>query len=175
MDQITKLLREGDLRTKGRSEDVVKQALKRPELFKDVVAAILDDDPGVRMRAADAAEKISRIHPEWLKPHKKLFLRTISRIDQQEVRWHVAQILPRFELTGPERRTVVGLMKSFLTDESSIVKTFAMQALADIAIQDDRYLPEVTKIIDKLIKNGSPAMKARGKKLLVKLNKTDER
>jgi hypothetical protein len=175
MDQITKLLREGDLRTKGRSEDVVELALKRPELFKDVVTAVLDEDPGVRMRAADAVEKITRFKPEWLQPHKKLFIKTIARIDQQEVRWHVAQILPRFELTGPERRTVVSLMRSYLTDESRLVKTFAMQALAEIAMQDNQYLSEVAKIIEKLMENGSPAMKARGKKLMGMLKRAGER
>jgi hypothetical protein len=175
MDQITKLLRKGDLRTKGRSEDVVKLALRRPELFKDVVAAILDDDRGVRMRAADAVEKISRIHPEWLKPHKKLFLRAITKIKQQEVRWHVAQMLPRFKLTTPERRAVFVLMQTYLDDESSIVRTCAMQALADIALQDGRYLPDVMKIVEKHMKNGSPAMKARGRKLMGILNKADGR
>lgn len=87
----------------------------------------------------------------------------------------MAQILPRFKLTGPERRAVVTLMKSYLTDEIRIVKTFAMQALAEIAIQDNQYLSEVVKIIAKLMENGSPAMKARGKKLMGMLKRAGGR
>src|SRR5512142_227122 len=103
MNQITKLLRTGDMRTTGKSEDVVRLVLMRPGLFGQVVDAVLFDDAGVRMRAADAVEKISRIHPEWLNPYKKLFLTEIASIEQQEVRWHTAQILTRLELNGAER------------------------------------------------------------------------
>lgn len=168
-DRIRKLLQAGDLRTKGRSEDVVKLVLARPMLFKETVAAMLDSDPGVRMRAADAVEKISRVHPEWLKPCKKILVDRITKVEQQEVRWHSAQILPRLELTSAERRTVFTLLKSYLSDESRIVKTFAMQGLVDIALQDGTYLHDVRQLIEKLTKVGSPAMKARGKKLLVQL------
>ena len=94
MNKIQKLLNTGDLRTIGKSEDVVKLVLSNPPLFRDVVNAILSDTPGIRMRASDAAEKITQIHPEWLNPYKKLFLDTISKISQQEVRWHTAQMLP---------------------------------------------------------------------------------
>jgi hypothetical protein len=163
------MLRTGDLRTKGRSEDVVNLVLSKPGLFGEVIAAMLDDDSGIRMRASDAAEKISRVHPAWLKPHKKLIITTIADVGQQEVRWHAAQILPRLELSSDERRKVVALLKSYLSDDSRIVKTFAMQGLADIALQDGTYLKEVRALIETLTRSGSPAMKARGKKLLSKL------
>ena len=154
----------------GKSEEVVALVLSKPALFEDVVNAILVDNPGIRMRASDAVEKITRDHPEWLKPYKQQFLNTIANIDQKEVRWHVAQILPRFKLTKKEREKVYSLMMSFLTDKSSIVKTFAMQALTDIALQDKKYVNKVNLLICKLIKDGTPAMQSRGKKLLTLLN-----
>jgi len=122
------------------------------------------------MRASDAVEKITRDHPEWLKPYKKLFLNTIASISQKEVRWHTAQILPRLNLTKKEREMVYELMQSYLKDGSSIVKTFAMQALTDIAIQDNSYVGKVRKQVTRLMKEGTPAMKSRGKKLLAALD-----
>ena len=173
MNEIQKLLKVGDLRTTGKSEEVVKLALSNPSIFKDVVNAILSDDPGIRMRASDAAEKITHIHSEWLHQYKKLFLDKISKINQQEVRWHTAQMLPRLQLTKTERKKVFALLLTYLEDNSRIVKTSAMQALADIAILDNAYLDQVQRILSSLIKKGSPAMKTRGKRLLLVLEKIE--
>ena len=167
MNKIQSLLKVGDLRTTGKADEVVKLVLSKPPIFKEVVNAILVDDPGIRMRASDAAEKITKTNPELLNPYKKLFLEKISRIKQQEVRWHTAQMLPRLKLTKAERKKVFGLLLTYLEDKSLIVKTFSMQALADIAIQDNTYLIEVHRLLSTLITKGSPAMKARGKKLLL--------
>jgi hypothetical protein len=170
MSNIEKLLSVGDLRSSGNSEAVVKKVLSRPDLFADVIDAIFSDNPATKMRASDAAEKITRIRPEWLKPYKKLFLNKISAIEQKEVRWHTAQILPRLKLTAKEKTQVFNLMMDYLKDNSSIVRTFAMQALADIALQDEGYVKKVRILIRKLMENGTPAMQSRGKKLLKLLN-----
>jgi len=173
VNKIEKLLRIGDLRTTGKSEEVVSMVLANPQLFDDVVNAILTDDPGIRMRASDAAEKITLIHSEWLHPYKKLFLDKISKINQQEVRWHTAQMIPRLKLTKAERKRVFDLLLTYLEDKSRIVKTSTMQALADIAIQDNAYLNRVQRLLSGLIQKGSPAMKVRGKKLLLTLLKAE--
>ena len=57
MNQVIQKLKEGDLRQKGKSEEVVADVLKKPQLFQDLVAGISDAEPGVRMRASDAARK----------------------------------------------------------------------------------------------------------------------
>ena len=170
MNRIEKLLSVGDLRTAGKSEEVVKMVSKNPKLFVDVVNAILVNSPAVRMRASDAVEKITRDHPNLLKPYKKLFLSNITNIEQKEVRWHTAQILPRLNLTKNERKKVFDLMLAYIEDESRIVKTFAMQAITDIAVQDNSYAAKVRDLIKHLMKNGAPSMKSRGKKLLVTLD-----
>jgi len=170
MNDIEKLLSPGDLRTTGKSEEVVKQVTSNPELFGDVVNAIIEGNPGVKMRASDALEKITRDNPEWLKPFKRLILTKIACINQKEVRWHLAQILPRLNLSKKERELVYDLMQSYLDDESSIVKTFVMQALTDIAMQDRSYTNKVRNQVKRLMKEGSPAMKSRGKKLLLALD-----
>ena len=169
MNSIVRKLRAGDLRQKGKSEEVVADVLKKPQLFRDVLAGILEAEPGVRMRASDAVEKITRLRPELLQPYKKDFLNVFARINQKEVRWHLAQILPRFELTKKERQQVFDILVSFLEDDSRIVKTFAMQGLADIAEMDRTYLRRVVKIVERLMASGIPAIQSRGKRLLPRL------
>lgn len=58
-------------------------------------------------------------------------------------------------------------MLQYLDDKSRIVRTFTMQSLTDIAMQESKYVNKVRKLIKNLMRNGTPAMKSRGKKLLV--------
>ncbi len=170
MNKIIAKLKIGDLRTKGKSEEIVNDVLDDPKLFDCVMAGMDNDDPGVRMRASDAVEKITIKFPEYLDPYKDHLINNISKIDQQEVCWHTAQMLPRLKLTKKERFKVFQIFVNYLNDSSKIVKTFAMQGLAEIAKQDKSYLPAVMELLEKLIEEGSPAMKARGKKLIATLN-----
>jgi hypothetical protein len=88
-------------------------------------------DELIRMRAADAVEKLTVTNPEWLRPFKVRLIKLAARVKQQELRWHLAQLLPRLELSKRDRVMVVSVLRSYLKDESRIVKTFAMQSLAD--------------------------------------------
>jgi hypothetical protein len=127
------------------------------------------DDPLIRMRAADAAEKLTATHPEWLEPYREELLGQVSCVDQQEVRWHVAQMLPRLEWSEEERAQVLEILLGYLEDKSAIVKTFAMQALAELAERDENLRPKVVQLLEELTRTGSPAMVSRGRKLLRRL------
>jgi hypothetical protein len=126
-------------------------------------------DPLIRMRSADAIEKITLRHPEWLAPYKERLLHEISQVEQQEVRWHLAQLFARLPLAAEERRTVMQILEGYLKDESKIVKTFVMQTLADIEMQDRDLRPQIVSRLEQLTATGSPAMRSRGRKLLAKL------
>ena len=123
------------------------------------------------MRAADALEKISREQAIFLQSHTAHLLGLLAETTQQEVRWHLAVILPRLLLTDSERRRVAQILQSYLEDRSSIVKTFAMQGLADLTDQYASLRPTVVDLIRSLTRTGTPAMRARGRKLLQKLER----
>jgi 3-methyladenine DNA glycosylase AlkD len=130
---------------------------------------MLDDDAVVRMRAADAAEKLTAGHPELLAPFKATLLDEVAAVHQQEVRWHVAQMIPRLALTRTERAKAVAILTSYLGDDSAIVQTFSMQALADLAGNDARRRARTAEIVEDLVKRGSPAVRSRGRRLLAEL------
>ena len=73
MNKIARKLEAGDLRSKGKSEEVVKEVLRNPALFPQLIEAIELDHPGVRMRASHAIEKItlerSEEHTSELQSH----------------------------------------------------------------------------------------------------------
>jgi HEAT repeat protein len=160
----------GDRRSIGRSEEVVADVLADPSLFDLIFDAIANDDPLIRMRAADAVEKITAQRPDLLRPHKHRLLTEFAAIPQQEVRWHVAQMLPRLSLSASERRQVADVVESYLDDRSGIVRTCAMQALAEVALDDPELRARVVPLLRRLTRDGTPAMRARGRRLLADLD-----
>jgi hypothetical protein len=171
MRNIVDKLRGGGRRSIGRSDEVALAISTNSKLFARVLTATLDADPVIRMRAADAIEKASALNPKLLQPHKRIILKRIAAIPQQEVRWHVAQILPRLKLTPKERDHAVAILFDYLEDKSSIVKTFAMQALADFTQTDSRLQKRIVPMLEFLTANGTAAMRARGRKLLAILKR----
>lgn len=168
---LLNLLTGGDRRSIGRVDEAVACVLDEPPLLAVLLSGMAGGDPLLRMRCADAAEKVTARHPEWLAPHKPLLLDTLARVEQKEVRWHVAPMLARLPLAPAERKRVVDVLIGYLNDPSSIVKTQAMQALADLAQRDAALRPFVLEHLRELVVIGTPAMKARGRKLLARFDK----
>jgi len=69
-------------------------------------------------------------------------------------------------LPVPNGKKVFALLLRYLKDDSRIVKTFAMQAIAELAARDDAYLDQARDLIRNLTATGTPAMMARGRMLL---------
>ena len=160
-------LRGGDLRSIGRANDVAQDVCNNPRLVSYLIEGISSGDPVVRARSADALEKASSTNPELVQPYKKEFIREFSRIEQQEVRWHVALILPRFQLTKSEVSEVAALLFKWLEDDTSnIVRVSSLQSLTDIS----RYHQVIERRVLKALKHyetfGTPSLRARAKKLL---------
>jgi hypothetical protein len=170
-ENLLLLLKGGDRRTIGRSDQVVAIVAKHPRLFSALIAGLWSPDPLVRMRAADAAEKVTRRNPGLLTRYKKELLGLMTETTEQELRWHLAVMVPRLRLNAAERQLALFSLNSYLEDRSSIVKTFALQGLADFAGSDPNIRPRVVETLREATRNGTSAMKARSRKLLLQLER----
>jgi hypothetical protein len=146
----------------------VREVLAQAGRFGEVIDGLSADDMLVRIRCADAAEKITRVHPEWLQPYKAGLLRLASNASEPELRWHLAQMLPRLVLARRERSGAVATLKHYLDDKSSIVRTFSLQALADLTGDDDALRRDVLGLLTVALRTGSPAMRSRARRLLAR-------
>ena len=172
MHPILKKLAGGNRGSIGRSNEVVAQVLAHPAYFPDLFAGLSSDDPVIRMRAADAVEKITAQRPDLLRPFKRKLWAIAGSSSQQEVRWHAALILPRVALSSKERALALDILFDYLRDKSSIVKTFAMQAIWDLGATDPKLKTQIIPLIEELTLVGTAAMRARGRKLLRRGNIT---
>lgn len=156
-----------DRRSIGRADEVAAEIALDQALFDKVFhALLLVDDPVLRMRAADALEKASRRRPERLAPHKEALLGDLAAVEQHEVRWHVAQMLPRLRLDPAGKKRAAAILKGFLHDTSAIVRVNALEALTELARGDEELEPEVLRLLASTLESGAPSEKARARKLL---------
>lgn len=153
----------------GRSDEVAAMVSKAPKLFPELMAGLWSEDPLVRMRAADAAEKVTRENSELLQSYKRELLGLMVETEEQEVRWHLAAMAPRLRMNGKERQIAISSLNGYLEDRSSIVKTSALQGLADLAQEDPSLRPKVIELLREATRSGTAAMKARGRRLLLRV------
>src|ERR1700693_3728173 len=165
------LLQGGDRRTIGRSDQVAEMVSGDAKLFPKLITGLWSAEALVRMRAADAAEKVTRKHRELLQPYKDELLGLMAEAQEQELRWHLAVLVPRLELNARGRQVDIFSLHGYLEDSRSIVKTFALQGLVDL-VKDERGIrSRVIDILRQTTRHGTPAMKARSRKLLAQLER----
>jgi len=163
---IAEMLKGGDRRSIGKSNQIAKLVLSEPRRFAELVRCLWDEDPLVRMRAADAAEKVTVTRAELLKPYKEELLGLLAEAEQIELRWHLALMVPRLELARQERQRVAESLQRYLRDRSSIVRTSALQGLVDLARQDLSLKELARRTCEESLRTGTAAMKARARRLI---------
>jgi len=153
----------------GRAFDVAMMVLEQPRLAGQLIECLWDASDGVACRAADALDTVSHELPRVLARWKEPLLGLMVEARPIKLRWHLAIFISRLCLRPAECRRAADVLRGWLDDRSSIVKTSAMQALADLSRQDRSLLPEVLDLLRILTRTGTPAMRARGRVLVKQL------
>lgn len=159
----------------GRAQEVAEWIGELPRRIPSLIELIWDDDPGVANRAADVLERVSR----WASPatmraimaFKEPLIGLLAEAARPKVRWNLALTVPRLKLTVAECRRVAAAMNGYLGDASSIVKTAALHAMADLTVQDPSSREDVLDLLRMAERTGTPAMRARSRILLKALEK----
>jgi hypothetical protein len=168
-ETIRQMLAPGARFDAGRTWEVVELADGRPAKLAQLVECLWDDHPALANRAADALERVTRNRPAQAQRWKDSLLGLMSEAAEKKLRWNLALVIPRLKLTLPECRRAASVLNSYLDDPSSIVKTAALHGLADLTRQDRASLPAVLDLLRIAARSGTPAMRARSRILLKKL------
>jgi hypothetical protein len=158
----------------GRAFDAAVMVLKQPRLSRQLIQCLWDEDEVMAGQAADALETLAGERPQALQPWKQALLGLLVESKGIKLRWHLGLIVTRLKLTRAECRRVADVLSAWLDDQSSIVKTCAMQGLAELTRQDQSMTEGVLDQLRALARSGTPAMRARGRTLLKQMeNGTD--
>ena len=160
----------------GRVPEIAKLVAREPRRAERLIELMWDDDPGVASRAADVLERTSHDPSPALcrimNEYKEALLGLLADARFMKLRWNLAFVIPRLALTLSEARRAATTLYTFLEDRSSIVKTAALQGLADLTRHDPAALPGVLDLLRIQGRSGTPAMRARSRHLIQRLDPT---
>jgi hypothetical protein len=173
-EAIRDLLAPGRALDVGRVHEAVALLAKRPRRLPGLMECLWVEDAGVANRAADVLERLTagrspQLDPERLASWKEALIGLLAEAPFNKLRWNLALTVPRIRLTKAEAQRVAVSLRTYLEDRSSIVKTAAMHGLAGLTRHDQSLLPEVVDLLRLLSRSGTPAMRARGRILLKRL------
>lgn len=153
----------------GRALAVAAEVLAHPELFAGLFGGLAHEHPLTRMRMAYALSKVADARPDLLQPYKDSFIDRLADPDNSHLcRACLLQTLRTLELTPGDIDLLKDMLLDFMHSQSSIVKTFSLQALADFAEVYPALRSQVVPLLWDALENGTPAMRARARKLMRK-------
>jgi hypothetical protein len=155
----------------GEADKVIRQLLKNATKLNEIYGLFLDEDPVVAMRASYVAMKVADQSPQSVNPFTKDVLKNLDLYVQQEVRWHIPQLLVHMELSKAQRKRAYEVVMSWAeTDKSKIVGYYGFQAAADFAELDEQLLQDFIPRIRKANKSGAKSIQNRCKKIAKQLD-----
>lgn len=161
----------------GRVCQVVEWIADAPRRVPALIELMWDDNTGIASRAADVLERITRDPSPPLRRaiegYKEEIFGLLCDARFPKLRWNLALTIPRLRMTVAECRRVTAVLQTWLGDPSSIIKTTALHAMADLTRQNPDSLPEVTDLLRMAGRSGTPAMRARSRILLKALERPE--
>ena len=168
----TMLQEGGHANSLGRVNEVIEIVLSDASRLDELYACLFDDDAWVRMRAADALEKICRQQPDWLLPYIDKFQEELSTSTQPSIQWHLAQIYEQVSLTDGQQQSaqkwLVGLLSA--KDVDWIVAANAMDTLVKFTKNGSFAAKNLVKLLKIQQHHKSNAVIKRATKYLTELS-----
>ena len=161
--EIRRLLSGGDRRSIAKSNRVRQLIDQHPSLVADLAALTADQDWLVTQRALDLLEKLAHDHPEWIAPHKAIFVGPLAESDKWEIRLQIVRALPLFRWSPAQARRVEDILLENVAFPQIFVRAWALDGLATLAEQRAALTPIVRKHLRDFEASPSKALQARAK------------
>jgi len=166
MKDFADLLGGKDLRSITKSSEVV-QYVQDQQSFDVLFGLLVHPQRTLVMRAADAIEKITLTHKEFLQPHKRQLLSLLKGAMNKELKWHLAQLIPRVKLNKGELNDVCRILTDWVHSptESKIVRVNSLQGLFELSVQFPAVKADFDRTLSALEHEPIPSIQARVRKL----------
>ena len=163
----------GHANSLGRVNDVIELVLHNQSRLEELYSCLFNDDAWVRMRGADALEKICRQHPDWLLPYVDRISDDLAASIQPSIQWHMAQIYSEVGLTAKQKRFAINWLKGVLStkDADWIAAANAMDTLAQFTRDGSFAAADIVPLLRIQQHHKSNAVIKRATKLLAEFLK----
>src|SRR5678815_1116866 len=170
---IRRMLTGGDRRSIADSNRVRRLVEDNPSLVIDVAALTADEDWLVTQRALDLLEKLAHEHPDWIAPHKQIFIGPLAASDKWEIRLQIVRALPLFHWGPAQARRVEAILLENVTFPQTFVRAWALDGLATLAERRATLMPIVRRHLRDFERSSSKALQARAKQIRARLMRDD--
>jgi hypothetical protein len=160
---IRSLLAGGDRRSVAQSERARALVQSQPERVSQLAVLAEDADWLVSMRAMDLLEKLAHEHPEWVQPHKRLFIGPLADSDKWEIRLQVVRALPLLKWTPREGKRVLEILTRDLEHPQTFVRAWALDSLATFSRGHRAIAPMVERGLESFERSASKALRTRAR------------
>lgn len=166
MPNFSEILKGDDLRSIGNA-NVVVDLVNNQNDFNRLLDCLFISDRNIVMRAADALEKISHNHPNYLQKNKTKILQLSQSANNKELKWHLAILISLLKLSSKELIIAWKRLSDWAKDknESKIVRVNAIQGLYNLLPQIPELNQEFNRLLIALNKENIASLNARIKKL----------
>jgi hypothetical protein len=168
--KIRELLSGGDRRSIADSNRVRAMLEQDPGLVADLVALTRDEDWLVVQRCIDLLEKLAHEHPDWIAPHKRVFIGPLAEREQWEIRLQIVRALPLFRWTPKQAIRVRAILTENVDFPQTFVRAWALDGLARIPEHDPSLRSLVRRKLLEFERSSSKALQARARQIRERLN-----
>jgi len=162
---IRELLTGGDRRSIADSNRVRAMIEREPSLVDGLAELANDDDWLVSQRALDLLEKLAHDHPDWVEPHKRIFIGPLADSDKWEVRLQIVRALPLFRWTPAQERRVEAILIENVGFPQTFVRAWALDSLATLATRRPRLRAAVERHLRAFERSSGKALQARARNI----------
>lgn len=156
----------------GRVNEVIEIVLSDKARLQELYETMFHQDAWVRMRAADAFEKVCRQYPEWVQPYIDQIQSDLSDNSQPSIQWHIAQIYTQVELSQAQKTHAIEWLKGILStaEVDWIVSANAMDSLAYFTRLGDVKKNSLLDSVRVQMKHKSKAVVKRAQKISIEFS-----
>jgi len=155
----------GDRRSIADSKRVRAIVEEDPTRVRELAALTEDEDWLVAQRAVDLLEKLAHDHPDWIEPHKRIFIGPLADSDKWEVRLQIVRALPLFRWTPSQMKRVEAILLENVAFPQTFVRAWALDSLATFAKRRKRLVPIVERYLYEFENSSSAALRARARNI----------
>jgi hypothetical protein len=168
MDYIAQLLKE---HSRPNTDLIAKKIGGNAAEFKKIVDIIYKEKAPLPQRASWLLAVVNDRHPELLRPYLSKFIDTIEQFQVDGIKRNMAGVLSKHDIPEKLQGKAVDVCFRLLLnpEETVVVKTDAMQTLANIAKPYPELKNELKAAIDDQLPKTTAAFHARARHILKKL------
>lgn len=171
MNYITQLLKE---HSRPNTDLIARKIGKSAVEFKKIIDIIYKEKAPLPQRASWLLNVVNDKHPELLQPYLSKFIDTIEQFQVDGVKRNMACVLARQNIPEKLQGKAVDVCFRLMLSphETVVVKTEAMQTIANIAAHFPELINELKTAIDDQLPRTTAAFHSRARHILKRLKES---